>query len=100
MANVKQTVTFIDHDQETLSAEVQAMLKQDRALYDQQKQLRKAIAAAINEEVMVAEGETVSGIAFTRWGQFQLVIKPTEKPASTAKPRKTLAQYQAERGLI
>lgn len=88
---------YLDANPSDMSGEVQAMLQQDRALYDQQKALRKAIAAKLNSEMQFPPGEHCTGIAFTRWGQLQIVIAPIDaKAKSKAKPRATLSDYLAQ----
>lgn len=93
----ESTKKYLDCNATDFSGEVQAMLKRDRELYDQQKALRKQIASAINGEFPLPEGEIVTSIAFTRWGQLQVVVDKAGQVKSKAKPRLTLADYQAQR---
>jgi len=87
------TMRYIDVDPSVLPQEVQAMLAEDRRLYDAQKALRAKITAAINEQITLKDGYTVVGIGFTRWGQFQFHADRVETKQAKVSNRPSLADF-------
>ncbi len=93
MAKAETKRDFVDCNASQFSSEVQDLLVQDRAIYEEQKANRKVIVAKLNAELDLPDGKVVTGIAFTRWGQMQLVIGDKVQPKPAAKPRMSLADY-------
>lgn len=91
-----ETKQYIDVDPANLSEDIQEMLRQDRALYDQQKAIRAKITAAINATYTLKGGYTVVGIGFTRWGQFQFHADKVAAPQAKASNRPSLADFLAQ----
>lgn len=90
-----ETIRYIDVDPSNLPEDVQEMLKQDRALYDQQKALRAKVVEAINAQITLKDGYAVTGVGFTRWGQFQLHADKAKPTQAKAGNRPSLADFLA-----
>ncbi len=93
MAKAEVKRDYVDCNPEQFSPLVQTKLERDRELYQQQKLLRKDIVEILNQDLDLPDGKVVTGIAFTRWGQMQLVIGDKVQPKPAAKPRMSLADY-------
>jgi hypothetical protein len=97
MAKSEQVNTYLDASPEDFSETVQGLLRQERAAYEVLKAAKAAVLVAIRAECPVGEGLEIKYTAYTRWGQWQIVVGETAQPKA-AKPRATLADYLAERG--
>ena len=95
---------YFDINAQDFSAEFQALVAENRALYEKQKAVAKQMAQMLSAEIDNAAlpiGHTVVGVAWTRWGQMQAITATPTIKASNSKPRKTLTAYlaaQAESG--
>ena len=91
-----ETRAYIDTNPADLPAEVQEMLKQDRALYEQQKAIRETIVRHLNATMPLKGGYEVVGVGFTRWGQFQLHADLPQVKQAKASNRPSLADFLAQ----
>lgn len=96
MAKEKVERTYLDVDAQGFNAETQELIASQRQTYLADKAAKAAVVAAIAAVTPVKDGEAITGYAYTRWGQMQLIISPKAAPKATAKPRRTLADYLAE----
>lgn len=90
------TKKYLDVNAADFSDAFQALIAENRSLYEMQRELNKRIVAQLNSEVTLVPGRTIVGIAWTRWGQLQAVEadKPVAKQA--AAKRGNLADYRAQ----
>lgn len=88
---------YLDAKPEDFSATVQAALGEERAAYEVLKAAKAKVLAAVRGEMPVAEGREVKHTAYTRWGQWQVVVgdKVVPKAASNG-ARQSLADYLAQ----
>lgn len=106
MAKAEDTrnTEYLDASPEDFSEKVQALLKEEREIYEMLKAQKARVLEAVRAELpamLEAMGKTmptgreVSGTAFTRWGQWQIVMKDKAQ-AKTAPPRKSLTAFMAD----
>lgn len=92
-----ETKQFLDCSAEDFSPEIQALLQEDRELYDMQKALRKKIVQKMNEQNRLSNGKVIVGMGFTRWGQLQVHIDNSAQPkVSKSSNRPSLADFLNE----
>ena len=90
---------YFDINAQDFSAEFQALVAENRALYEKQKAVAKQMAEMLNNEIdrtTLPQFHTVVGVAWTRWGQMQAITATPTVKASNSKPRKSLSAYRAE----
>jgi hypothetical protein len=97
MRKAETNKEYLDANAEDFSPELQHLLAQQREIYTAFKQKKAEIVARLREEMVCAPGREPVGTAFTRWGQWVVVIgdKPAPKVAG-AKRHKTYAEYRAQ----
>ena len=95
MATAAAEREYVDVNATDFSPEVQAMLKEERSIYNMMKAHKAAILAKVQQEVAMPQGKEISSMAYTRWGQLQLVIAPKAE-AKVATKRPSLAAYLAQ----
>ncbi len=88
---------YLDANANDFSNAVRELLAKERAAYDVLKGIKADVVAAVKVEMQVAAGREIKRTAYTRWGQWQLIIGDIVKAvAKDSTKRKTLAEYQAE----
>lgn len=89
---------YLDASPQDFSAAIQSALAEERTIYDMLKAQKAKVLALVQAEMPVAEGREVKHTAYTRWGQWQIVIGDKSQPKQAAGARQTLAQYLAAQG--
>ncbi len=97
-AKVETNNEYLDASVEDFSANVARLIEDERAAYEILKAAKAKVVEAVRAEMPVAEGREVKTTAYTRWGQWQIVLgdKVVAKAASGA--RRSLADYLAAQG--
>lgn len=99
MAKTESKAEYFDINAQDFGADFVALCAENRELYQMQKDIAKRMAKMLGERInpnALPMGYTISGVAWTRWGQMQAVARIDEAKISTAKPRKTLSAWQAD----
>lgn len=103
MAKDKSTTRqWIDVSADDFSPTVQAMLQEERAIYDMLKAQKAKTVAAVRAEVPTPAGREIVSMAYTRWGQLQIVVDDRATPKAPSTVRASLADFiaaQAQSGL-
>lgn len=103
MAYVKSTTRqWLDVGADDFSAEVQALLEHEREIYNLLKAAKAETLAAIRQEVPLPQGKEIVSMAYTRWGQLQIVVDDKAAPKAPSAVRASLADFiaaQAASGL-
>jgi hypothetical protein len=86
---------YLNAKGEDFSADVQTLLKIERDCYEQLKQAKAMVLDQVKAELDVGNGREIKATAYTRWGQWQIVIGDKVQPKPAAQQRETLAQYRA-----
>ena len=86
--------SWIDVQATDFSDKVQALLRQERKMYDELKAHKALILSAIKAEVDL-QTKTIVGVGYTRWGQLQLTVADSIVDAPKPNARPTLAQFMA-----
>ncbi len=95
-AKVDLSLEYLDANANDFSNAVRELLAKERAAYDVLKGIKAEVVAAVKVEMQVAAGREIKRTAYTRWGQWQLIIGDMVKAKEASTKRKTLAEYQAE----
>ena len=85
---------YLDVNAADFSAELNALVAENRAVYEMQREVTRKIVAQLNAECTLNDGRVIVGITWTRWGQMQAIEadKPVAKVA--AKARQSLSAYR------
>lgn len=94
MATDKVEREYVDVSATDFSAKVQALLTAEREVYQMLKAAKAETLALIRSEVPMPQGKEIASMAYTRWGQLQLVITP-EAQAKVATKRPSLQDFLA-----
>lgn len=86
---------YLDVNVEDFSEELQALALDNRAAYERQRTITRAMVAQLNQEVTLPPGREIVGIVWTRWGQMQAIEADKPLPKAQAKQRGNLADYRA-----
>lgn len=88
---------YLDAKAEDFSATVQAALGEERAAYEVLQAAKAKVLQAVVAEMPMPAGREVKRTAYTRWGQWQVVVgdKVAPKAASNG-TRQSLADYLAQ----
>lgn len=88
------TKVWVDASVADMPAHIQALLTEEREIYDMLKAQKAKVVAALRECMAVKGGKVIVGTTYTRWGQWQIVLDdaPSAKPAK-ASGRATLADF-------
>lgn len=89
---------YLDAQPGDFSEAIQSALAEERTIYDMLKAQKAKVLALVQAEMPVADGREVKHTAYTRWGQWQIVIGDKAQPKAQAGARQTLAQYLAAQG--
>ena len=98
MAKTESKAEYFDIEARDFGADFEALCAENRELYEMQKAIAKRMVAMLAERInpeALPQGHSVTGVAWTRWGQMQVVTREAAK-ASGAKPRKTLQAWKAD----
>lgn len=95
MATDKVERHYVDVSATDFSEQVQLLLMAEREAYNILKAAKAATLAVIRAEVPTLPGEEIASMAYTRWGQLQLVMSPKAQ-AKVATKRPSLAAYLAQ----
>lgn len=99
MAKQESTAQYFDVDPSEFGEDFVALVRENRALYEQQKALAKRMAAMLAERINPAalpEGYEIKSVVWTRWGQMQAVADAV-KAKGEPKVRQSLSAWQGER---
>lgn len=97
MAKAQETNNqYLDAAPTDFSERVQALLATEREAYEILKEAKKAVLCAVKAEMQVPAGREVKHTAYTRWGQWQIVVGDKVAPVAKAGARQSLADYLAE----
>lgn len=98
MAQVKPELNreYIDVSSDDFSPAVQALLEEERAIYQLLKEAKAKTVAAVKAEVPMPIGREVASMAYTRWGQLQMIVQDKAAPKSEGKRNATLADFLAK----
>jgi hypothetical protein len=88
---------YLDAAPEMFSAAIQAMVEEERQIYELLKAQKAKLLAAIQAEMPVAAGREVKRTAYTAWGQWQIVVGDKIAPKANSAKR-SLAEYLASQG--
>lgn len=87
---------YIDVSGEDFSGRVQALLNEERAIYQLLKEAKAKTVEAVRVEVPVAVGREIASMAYTRWGQLQMIVQDKATPKASTTRNQTLAQFLAQ----
>ena len=99
MAKTESKAEYFDIEAQDFGEDFVALCAENRELYEMQKAIAKRMVAMLAERINASDlpqGYTISGVAWTRWGQMQAVARVAEVATSSAKPRKTLQAWKAD----
>lgn len=95
MAMDKGEREYVDVQATDFSEGVQKLLQAERECYNLLKAAKAETLALIKSEVPMPLGKEIASMAYTRWGQLQLVVAP-KVTAKVATKRPSLAAFLAE----
>lgn len=95
MAMDKAEREYVDVSATDFSEQVQLLLLAEREAYNILKAAKAATLAVIKVEVPMPQGKEIASMAYTRWGQLQLVVQPLAQDKVGASKRPSLAQFIA-----
>jgi hypothetical protein len=87
---------YVDVTAEDFSEAVQALLDEERAIYQLLKEAKAKTVAAAKAEVPMPLGREIASMAYTRWGQLQMIVQDKAAPKATQARNQTLAQFLAQ----
>ena len=98
MAKAKQETNneYLDAAPDQFSDAVQAALADERQIYDLLKAQKAKVLGLIRAEMPMPEGREVKFTAYTRWGQWQIVVGDKVAPKAQASGRASLADWLAQ----
>ena len=95
-AKVDTNNEYLNATPEMFSITVQALLKEEREIYDLLKAQKAKVLAAVKAELPnMPQGREVKRTAYTAWGQWQIIIGDVVTPAKGSSARQSLADYIA-----
>ena len=89
---------YLDASPDDFSEAVQSALAEEREIYSLLKAQKAKVLAMVQAEMRVADGREVKHTAYTRWGQWQIVVGDKVEVKAPSTTRKTLADYLAAQG--
>ena len=85
---------YMDVNVSDFSAELSALVQENRAIYEMQREVVRKIVAQLNSEVTLADGREIVGVTWTRWGQMQAIEADKPKAKVQARVRQSLSAYR------
>jgi hypothetical protein len=87
---------YVNISVEDFSETVQALAAIDREMYKAHKAHKAKLLAAIQAEVPMPLGKEIKYTAYTRWGQWQMVVGDKAVTKSPSSNRPSLADFLAQ----
>ena len=88
---------YLDASAQDFSVETQALLKEEREIYDMLRAQKVKVVASMNKDATwLDENEAIVGHSYTKWGQLQTHIDEKPKAKVAVSKRQTLADYKAQ----
>ena len=95
-AKIETNNQYLDAAPDMFSGVVQALLKDEREIYDMLKAKKAEVLAAVKAELPMPAGREVKRTAYTAWGQWQIIIGDVVAKTAPSGARKSLADYIAD----
>ena len=91
----QENIKYLDAEATTFSKATQALLKEERKLYDELKSFKLKVTESMAKDMAktLKAHEALLAHSYTRWGQLQVHIGEATKANGKVSKRMTLSEY-------